>query len=399
MIDRRTFTAAGVASALPIAATPASAQPRAWTSILEEARGQTVYFAAWAGSDKINDYLAWAGEQLRVQAGVKLEHVKVNETAEVVRRVQAEKQAGRNDGTVDLMWINGENFVRMKQGGLLFGPFAEALPNYRFVDVQGKPTTRVDFGEPVDGMEAPWGMAQLTFFGDRTRVAAPPRSARAMLAWLRDNPGRFTYPKPPQFHGTTFVKQLLLELNPDDTAVNQPVTAQAFERTMKPVWAWLDEARPLLWRKGRSFPANDAELARLLGDGELAIALTFNPNAAANLVASKALATTVYAWQHERGTIGNTHFVAIPFNARAKAGAQVVADFLLSPRAQAHKADVNVWGDPTVLAAAALSSEDRARFEAKVPGGLEHPAPALREPHVSWVEAIEKGWAQRYAVA
>ena len=399
MIHRRTFTAAGIASALPIAATPASAQPRAWTSILEEARGQTVYFAAWAGSDKINDYLAWAGEQLRVQAGVKLEHVKVNETAEVVRRVQAEKQAGRNDGTVDLMWINGENFVRMKQGGLLFGPFAEALPNYRFVDVQGKPTTRVDFGEPVDGMEAPWGMAQLTFFGDRTRVAAPPRSARAMLAWLRDNPGRFTYPKPPQFHGTTFVKQLLLELNPDDTAVNQPVTAQAFERTMKPVWAWLDEARPLLWRKGRSFPANDAELARLLGDGELAIALTFNPNAAANLVASKALAPTVYAWQHERGTIGNTHFVAIPFNARAKAGAQVVADFLLSPRAQAHKADVNVWGDPTVLAASALSSEDRARFETKVPGGLEHPAPALREPHVSWVEAIEKAWAQRYAVA
>jgi putative thiamine transport system substrate-binding protein len=399
LIDRRTFTAAGVASALPLAATSGFAQARSWTTIVAEARGQTVYFAAWAGSDKINSYIAWAGAQLRDAAGVTLEHVKVNETAEVVRRVQAEKQAGRADGSVDLMWVNGENFVRMKQGGLLFGPFAEALPNYKWVDVQGKPTTRIDFGEPVDGMEAPWGMAQLTFFGDRTRVAEPPRSARALLAWLRANPGRFTYPKPPQFHGTTFVKQLLVELNPKDDAVNQPVTAQAQARAMKPVWAWLDAAHPLLWRKGRSFPASDAELARLLGDGELAIALTFNPNAAANLVASKALAPTVYAWQHEAGTIGNTHFVAIPFNARAKAGAQVVADFLLSPRAQAHKADVDVWGDPTVLAPSALPNEDRARFDAKVPGALAYPAPALREPHVSWVEAIEKAWAQRYTTA
>ncbi len=396
MIDRRTFTAAGIASTFSFTAAPAFAQARPWADILQEARGQTVYFAAWAGSDKINDYLAWAKDQLRADFGVTLEHVKVNETAEVVRRVQAEKQAGRSDGTVDLMWVNGENFVRMKQGGLLFGPFAETLPNYRFVDVQGKPTTRIDFGEPVDGMEAPWGMAQLTFFGDRARVAQPPRSARALLAWLRANPGRFTYPKPPQFHGTTFVKQLLVELNPDDASVNQPVGAQALERAMKPVWAWLDEARPLLWRKGKSFPANDAELARLLGDGELAIALTFNPNAAANLVATKALPATTYAWQHERGTIGNTHFVAIPFNARAKAGAQVAADFLLSPRAQARKADVTAWGDPTVLAPAALSSEDRARFDAKVPGALAYPAPALREPHVSWVEAIEKAWAQRY---
>ena len=396
MIDRRCFVMAGVTS---LAALPGVvvAQARPWADIVKEARGQTVYFAAWAGSDKINSYLGWVDQQLREAFGVALTHVKVNETAEVVRRIQAEKQAGRAEGSVDLMWVNGENFVRMKRSGLLFGPFAERLPNAKYVDVLGKPTTRIDFGEPVDGMEAPWGMAQLTFFADRRRVPEPPRSAPALLAWLRANPGRFTYPKLPQFHGTTFVKQLLVELNPKDDAVNQPVDAVALERTLKPVWAWLDEARPLLWRQGRSFPANDAELARLLGDQELAIALTFNPNAAANLVASKALPDTVYAWQHEGGTLGNTHFVAIPFNARARAGAQVVADFLLSPLAQARKADVAVWGDPTVLAPAALPAEDRARFEAMRPGALAYPAPALREPHVSWVEAIEKAWGQRYA--
>ena len=83
------------------------------------------------------------------------------------------------------------------------------LPAYAKVDATGKPTTRVDFSEPVDGMEAPWGMAQLTFYADRARVAQPPASWAELLDWARRNPGRFTYPKPPAFHGTTFLKQLL----------------------------------------------------------------------------------------------------------------------------------------------------------------------------------------------
>ena len=64
------------------------------------------------------------------------------------------------------------------------------------------------------------------------------------------------------------------------------------------------------------------------------------------------------------GTLANTHFVAIPYNAAAKAGALVAADFLLSPEAQARKQDPKVWGDPTVLAVAKLDAADRARFDA-----------------------------------
>ncbi len=40
-------------------------------------------------------------------------------------------------------------------------------------------------------------------------------SAAALLAWSKAHPGRFTYPKPPQFHGSSFLKQILLELTPD----------------------------------------------------------------------------------------------------------------------------------------------------------------------------------------
>ncbi len=103
------------------------------------------------------------------------------------------------------------------------------------------------------------------------------------------------------------------------------------------------------------------------------------------------------AWQFPGGTIGNTHFVAIPANAPAKEAAQVVANFLLSPETQARKAGLAVWGDPTVLAMAKLPAEDAARFPAAAAGGgLAVQGPAIPEPHGSWVPLIEAGWLERY---
>lgn len=380
------------------AALPLWAQnPGAWDAVLARARGQTVYFNAWAGSEMINAYIRWAGEQVQQQSGVRLEHVKITETAEVVKRVRTEKAAGKDDGSVDLVWINGENFLTMKREGLLFGPFAEQLPNYRYVDLAGKPTTRVDFSEPVDGMEAPWGMAQLTFFADRKRVPTPPRDIAGLLEFARANPGRFGYPRLPDFHGTSFVKQALVELNPDRAALYRPVTPESLARMTTPLWRYLDALHPHLWRAGRQFPQNAAAVRQMMSDGELMIALTFNPNEAANEIAAKRLADSVYSFQFSGGTIGNTHFLAIPVNARASAGAQVVANFLLSPLAQARKADIAHWGDPTVLALDKLGAADRARFgTGMAPGQVEQTMPAILEPHGSWVDPLEKEWLRRY---
>ena len=390
---RQTLALLAGTAALPLLAQTSDV----WTGVLTRAREQTVYFNAWAGSERINAYLRWAGEQIHQQFGVRLEHVKITETAEVVKRVRAEKTAGKRDGTVDLVWINGENFLTMKREGLLFGPFAEQLPNFRYVDVTGKPTTRVDFSEPVDGLEAPWGMAQLTFFADRKRVPTPPRDMAGMLEFARANPGRITYPRLPDFHGTSFVKQALVELNPDRAPLYRAVTPQSLASASAPLWTYLDALHPHLWRTGRQFPQNAAAIRQMMSDGELLIALTFNPNEAANEIAAKRLADSIYSFQFSSGTIGNTHFLAIPMNARARDGAQVVANFLLSPLAQARKSDIAFWGDPSVLALDKLTASERARFGAgTMPGQVEQAAPTILEPHGSWVDALEKEWLRRY---
>lgn len=388
------------ALALLLASTslPSLAQSNNWPNIEAKAKGQTVYFNAWAGSERINAYIQWAAQELKKSHGINLEHVKITDAADMIKRVRNEKAAGKlTEGSVDLVWINGENFLTMKKEGLLFGPFAQSLPHFSLVDTKGKPTTLLDFAEPTDGLESPWGMAQLTFMADSKRLPQNPSSMAQLLELAKKNPGRVTYPKLPDFTGTTFIKQLFLELNSDRSAFYKPVTSQALQTTGAPVWAFLDQLHPHLWRKGQQFPQNPGALRQMMADGELLLAMTFNPNEAANEIAAKRLSNSVYSYQHKNGTIGNTHFVAIPFNAKAKEAAQVVANFLLSPAAQARKADIEQWGDPTVLALDKLSTSQKTAFAAKpLAGQLAQYAPTLSEPHGSWVEAIEKEWLKRY---
>lgn len=378
--------------------TPLWAQSPAWAATQTRARGQKVFFNAWGGGDRTNAYIQWAAAEVNSRFGVQVEHVKLTDTAEAVKRVRSEKAAGKTSGgSADVMWINGENFLTMKREGLLFGPFAESLPNYAYVDTVGKPTTRVDFSEPVEGLEAPWGMAQFTLYADRKRVPAPPRSMAALADFARANPGRLSYPRPPAFVGTTFLKQALVELNADRTALYKPVTPQALATAAAPLWAYLDALHPHLWRAGKQFPANPAAIRQMVADGELMIALSFNPNEAANEIAAKRQADTVYAWQMAGGAVGNTHFLAIPFNASAKEGAQVFINFMMSPLAQARKADIAVWGDPTVLALDKLPAAERERFGNKpAPGQVEQTAPVILEPHGSWVDPLEREWLRRY---
>ncbi|MBX3610788.1 MAG: ABC transporter substrate-binding protein [Hydrogenophaga sp.] len=387
------------ANAQTASTTASPAGVTTWPTIEQAARGRTVYWNAWGGSEQTNTYIQWVAERVQGLHGIRLQHVKVSDTADVVKRVRAEKAAGRGpgQGTVDLVWINGENFAAMKREGLLFGPWAEQLPNFRLVDVQGKPTVRNDFSVPTDGFESPWGMAQFTLFADARRLPQRPQSMAALLELARAQPGRITYPRLPDFHGTTFAKQALVELAPDRSALAKPATEAAFATQTAPLWRFLDALRPHLWRGGRQFPQNAAAVRQMMADGELLLALTFNPNEAANEIAAGRLADTTVSWQFEQGTIGNTHFVAIPYNAPQPAAAQVVANALLAPEAQARKADITHWGDPTVLDLQRLSASERKLFDTGArPGLVERPAPTLPEPHASWVEPIEREWLRRY---
>jgi len=392
-----------LAALLAPMSTLADVDPTNWDAVTAEADGQTVYWNAWGGSTTTNDFIAWVGERVAEDYGVTLEHVKLTDTADAVTRVLAEKQAGENDdGAIDMIWINGANFAAMKEADLLFGPYAEQLPNWAIVDTEGK-AVQTDFTVPVEGYESPWAMAQVVFVHDTADMPDGFGSMQALLEWTKANPGRFSYPQPPDFLGTTFLKQVLVDILPDPSVLAEPATDENYDAVAAPLWAYLDALTPNLWREGKAYPATGTSMFPLIADGELDLSISFSPGAASTAIANFELPPTVRTFVLDNGTIGNASFVAIPYNSGSKAAAMVVANFLMSAEAQARAQDPNVLGYGTVLDMGALSAEDRALFDA-LDLGVATLSPAelgrvQAEPHPSWMTRMADDWATRYGVA
>lgn len=379
-----------------------STKENSFSDTTSAASGQIVHFNAWGGSPAVNDYISWAGKRLKEDHNITLVHVKLTDTGDAVSRILAEKTAGRTKGgSVDLIWVNGENFASLKRNGLLRrDAWAFDLPSWQYTDETALPALVNDFGNPTEGLESPWGRAQLVFAYDQDSVPSPPRSAMALKEWILANPGRFTFPQPPAFTGTSFLKQIAIELSDDRSVFAQDATTQDTEAALAPLWSWLDGVAPSLWQKGRSYPKNYTNLSQLLGDGEINIAMAFNPAKFSNDIKTGVLPSTIRTYIHDGGTLANVHYVAIPFNAKSSEAAMITADFFLSPEAQIRKANSDIWGDPTVLSMAKLSPQHRDAFNA-LPRGIatlteEELSASLPEPHPSWVSVLEKGWESRY---
>ena len=326
--------------------TPGGTGPDGWAGVRARAEGQTVRWWMYGGDARINAYVEEHVVPAAARQGVTLERVPIDDTASAVQRVLAERDAGRDTGgAVDLIWINGENFALGKEAGLWRRDWAGELPNAALL----APGVDRDFGVPVEGQESPWSRASLVFAADSTRVPDPPRTVAGLLAYARAHPGRVTYPAPPDFTGSAFVRLLVQGLGEDEA------------------FAALSDLRPLMYKGGSSLPASEAELTRLLGDGQVDIAMSYDPGFVASGVRTGTFPDTVRPFALDR-TLTNTSFVTIPSNAAHADGALVVADLLLSPELQAAKADPGILGVPTVLDLARLTPAERRLFARLRPG-------------------------------
>lgn len=331
-----------------------------WASTLAEARGQTVDWMMWNGDPFINAYVqTFVVPAVRDSFGVTL-NVVGGQGSEIVTGLMTEIEADRAESAYDLVWINGETFYQLRQIGALHGPFVDRLPNARFVDFES-PFIGTDFQQPVEGFEAPWGNVQMALIYDSARVPQPPRTREALAAWVRANPGRFTFDN--AFTGMTFLKALLISFAGGGGALDGPFDQAKYDRHAPQLWAYVNEMKPYLWKRGTTFPAGVAQLHQLFQSGEVDFTMSNNDGEVDNKVLQGLFPATARAYVPDFGTIQNSHYVGIPARSADKAGALVVANFLMSPAAQLRKLDPSVWGDGTVLAPAKLPPEWRARFE------------------------------------
>lgn len=385
-------------SLLFLPAVAPAGQKMTFTEAVEKARGATVDWYMWGGSPAVNSYVNdYLARQLKSRYDITLRQVPVKDIAEIVSKLVVEKQAGKDSGgSVDLMWINGENFRTCKANDLLYGPFADLLPNTRYVNWQSS-AVKNDFGTPVDNMESPWGSAQMVMMYDTKRTPQPPRTVAGLLEWVKAHPGRFTYPAPPDFTGSVFVRHIFYSLSGGADAWQSGYSQDKLDNTAQLTYDALLELKPYLWRKGSTYPDSPVRMNTLFADGEIDFSFSYHQGEASRNIHDGLFPESVRTFVFEEGTIANTHFVAIPYNAADKAAAMVVADFLLSPEAQLEKSKPEVWGDFPAISTTLLPEEWQQRFAAvdRGPATLtdqELQSHQLPEPPSKILIQLEKGW-------
>jgi putative spermidine/putrescine transport system substrate-binding protein len=405
-MTRLLLPAALLAALLPIGPATADTADGAaligkdWDTVVEAARGGEVNFFMWGGADSINAYVTGTiADILKSRYDVTLNQVPVTDTTEAINIVLGEKEAGNtNAGSVDLIWINGENFRTMKQGGLAWCGYVETLPNNALVD-WSDPAVANDFGVPVDGCEVPWSRTQFAFAYDGAAMQDPPRSIPDLLAWIKANPGAFTYPAPPDFTGSVFVRHVFYHAAGGVEALLGDFDQAKFDVAAAKTWAILNEIEPFLWREGKTYPTTVTQLNELFANKEVAFTFNYEPAQFAIAVTAGIYPDSVRSYGLADGTIGNTNYTVIPFNSPNKAAAMVLQNLLLSAEAQLEKARPEVWGAAPAIDMERAPAEIRDAFAAlpshpSVVPAAELAKAALPELQAGWISAIEQGWIE-----
>ncbi len=337
-----------------------------WDAILEEARGKSVSFYGWGGDENRNKWLdTTVADALKEKYDVTLKRVPMD-INDVLTQLSGEIQAGTEDGSIDFIWINGENFYSAKENGYLFGPFTERLPNFNdFVDGDS-PEIAMDFGKPTEGFEAPYGKAQMVMLADTTVTPELPGTADEFREFCKANAGRVTYPAAGDFTGTAFISCLLASaIGADNWIELTQLTADDADKIreiLEPGIQYLRSLNPYLWQKGATFPADSGTVYTMYQDKELVLHMTYDPFGWRNDVDAGLLPKTTQSFVFDEGTVGNTNFMAIAKNSPRKAAALVAINEIVSPEIQLTQFET--LKTVTVLDLDKLDAETRQAFDA-----------------------------------
>lgn len=328
-------------------------------ALKEKAAGQTVNFYGWGGDEKLNNWIDDVyAPKMKEKYDVTINRVPMD-IEQILSQLSGEKQAGTTASDIDMIWINGENFKTAKENDFLYGPFVDALPNYQdYVDADNVENQK-DFGFPIDGLEAPFGKAQLVMLKDNDKAPEEIHNAEDFADFVKAHPGEVTYPALPDFTGSAFVRNIIYEfVDPekfqDDSLVDNE---EKVRELVQPAMDYLRDLKPYLWNEGQSFPSSATEQENMYEDGELVFHVSYGSFINAIGLEQgrypKGSETVIF----DQGTIGNTNFLAIGKNAKDKAGAMVAINEMLSPEMQLSRYE-NLKVLP-VLAPEKLTDEDR----------------------------------------
>lgn len=331
-----------------------------WQEIETEASTTDVQFMMWQGSPIINDYINnYVVPRVKELYNINLK-ISGGQGPEIVQLVMGERQAGVNKGQVDVAWINGETFFQLRKIQGLWGPFVEKLPNAAYVDFENEYIS-IDFQQPVNYMEAPWGLSQFAMVYDSAKVPNPPTTLPELEAYVKANPGTFTISN--DFTGMSLLKTMLAEIGGAPNSLDGAFDEAKYNKLSAQLWDFVNRNKQYFWKEGSTFPSEHSKMDQLFANGELWITYGFSEGGIEEKVVQGLFPKTTRGYAMKNGTVRNSNYLGITYNSANKAGALTVINFLLSPEAQLEKAKVDRMNANTVLSTEKLPEEWKVKFE------------------------------------
>ncbi|MCQ8211047.1 ABC transporter substrate-binding protein [Cetobacterium somerae] len=359
----------------------------------EENKDVNIYM--WGGSKEINKFMDdVVTPKVLEKDGINLKRVPIVDIKDVVNKLIIEKQAGKKNGVIDILWVNGENFKALKDAKVLEENILAKVENK---DLLKESTTVKDFGETINGLEVPFGEAQFNFIYNTKNGKIPFTGWETLTEYVKKNPGKFTYPNANNFTGSAFVRNIVIDMLGYDNI--QKMTPEEFKQNLNLVWNYLNEIEPYLWRKGETYPESEGKLDLLYSTGEVNVTMGYTINKVNSKIESKEYPDTSQSFLLNKGTLFNNHYLAIPKNAQNKSGALIVINELISPEMQLLKQEPKNWGDFNILDMRKLTPETVKKFfdlnkSGKIPSPEELQEKRVMELTPDKLKVIEEGWIE-----
>lgn len=314
-------------------------QDMSFEELKDAAKGSAVTFYGWGGDELLNKWLDDVfAPVMKEKYDITMERVPMD-IDQILSQLSGELQANEEEGSIDMIWINGENFQSAKENNMLYGPFVDKLPNVQeYVDTKSEDVT-LDFAFPIEGYEAPYGKAQMVLIADTAVTPELPKNTDELLEFVKENKGKVTYPALPDFTGSVFVRNIIFDICGVEQFLDMEADKETVKAAIEPALEYLRQLNPYLWNEGKTFPDSSTTLDNMFSDGEVVLNVTYDAFSTSVKIADGTYTDTTQSFQFDKGTIGNTNFMAIAKNSPNKAGAMVAINEMISPQIQADRYD------------------------------------------------------------
>src|SRR5579859_595899 len=241
----------------------------------------------------------------------------------VFDKLAAAKQAGATSG-VDL-W-EASRIPQAGEAGLMQKLSSKEIPNLDKVN-------KASF-DSFGGYGAPYRASSVILAYNSATVKDPPTTLDALIAWVKNNDGQFTY-NPPDKGGSggNFTERVLsVGIPADQLTFFQTQYDEAKESLWDPGWQILKDLHPHIFNNG-FYPQGNVPVLQTLGKGSISMAPVWSDQSLSYL-AQKLLPPEVKLLQIDPPFAGSAAFLGIPSDSKNKDVLYEMLNWLLTPEPQ-----------------------------------------------------------------